>query len=87
MSAAGDDGRVVQIGTWPDDLSGVQDIRTLEARGVEVRPLAGGEAIRSGGVDVGKHLRPNLRGQRIVLFVEPNPNPQNDAVWLAIRLK
>ena len=87
LSAAGDDGRVVQVGTWADDLSGVQDIRTLEARGVEVRPLAGGEAIRSGGVDVGKHLRPNIRGQRIVLYVEPNPNPQNDAVWLAIRLK
>ncbi len=87
LSAAGDDGRVVQIGTWPDDLSGVQDVRTLEARGVDVRPLAGGPAVRSGVVDVGKHLRPNLRGQQIVLFVERHPNPASEAGWLAIRLK
>jgi hypothetical protein len=87
LSAAGDDGRVVQIGTWADDLSGTQEIRPLEARGVEVRPRAGGEGIRSGRVDVGKHLRPNLRGHRIVLFVEPHPNPQNEAKWLAVRLK
>ncbi len=87
LSAAGDDGRVVRIGTWPDDLSGVQDLPTLQARGVEVRRLAGGEAIRSGRVDVGKHLRPNLRGQRIVLFVEPSQHPQDDVPWTAIRLK
>lgn len=87
LSAAGDDGRVVRIGTWPDDLAGVQDLRTLQARGVEVRRLAGGEAIRSGRVEVGKHLRPNLRGQRIVLFVEPSQNPQDDVPWTAIRLK
>ena len=78
LSAAGDDGRVVQIGTWPDDLSGTQDIGTLDARGVEVRCLAGGEIVGSGCVDVGKHLRPNLRGHRFVLFVEPQPDPQDE---------
>jgi hypothetical protein len=87
LSAAGDDGRVVQIGTWPDDLSGVQNLRTLEARGVEVRRLADGENVRSGVVDVGKHLRPNLRGHRFVLFVEPQPQATHGAEWLAVRLK
>jgi len=87
LSAAGDDGRVVQIADWPDDLSAVQDIRTLEARGVEVRGLSDGQGIRSGRVDVGKHLRPNLHDQRIVLFVEHNPHAQDGADWLAVRLK
>jgi hypothetical protein len=87
LSATGDDGRVVQIGTWPDDLSGTQDIGTLTARGIEVRCLTGGRIVGAGCVDVGKHLRPNLRGHHFVLFVEPHPQAAEGVAWRAVRLK
>jgi hypothetical protein len=87
LSATGDDGRLVQIGTWPDDLSGPQSVATLEARGVEVRRLDTHEPVTAGLVDVGKHLRPNLRVNRPVLFAEPTPPSGADApCWTAIRL-
>jgi hypothetical protein len=38
-------------------------------------------------VDVGKKLRPNLRGGRFVLFVEPaGADGDNGAQWRAIKL-
>jgi hypothetical protein len=84
LLATGDDGRIIQLGRWPDDLSGVQDVECLRARGVEVRRIQSGAVIPDGLVDVGKHLRPNARGGRVVLFVtaagvEAKP-------WQAVRL-
>ncbi len=71
LAVTGDDGRVVQLGSWPDDLHGVQPIDRLDRRQVEVRPVTGGDPIRAGWVDVGKKLRPNRRGGATVLLVEP----------------
>jgi len=88
LCAGGNDGRVVSIGPWPDDLSGPQDVALLHARGVaEIRDAASGEPIRWGRVDVGKHLRPSWREGRVVLFVTPAP-PQSahHAPWQAVRL-
>jgi hypothetical protein len=88
LSATGDDGRLVQLGTWPDDLSGPQDVATLAARGVVVRCLDTQESIAQGVVDVGKHLRANLRGHHAVLFVQPTPpTAATAASWTAVRLK
>ena len=79
LAAGGDDGRVVQIGAWPDDLFGPQDLATLHARGVEcVVGVQSNRAIDSGRIDVGKHLRPNYRSGKIVLFVEPIARPTAD---------
>jgi hypothetical protein len=53
---------------------------------VEVRCLRTGERVLSGLIDVGKHLRPNYRQGKIVLFVQPAETtctPQ----WVAVRLK
>lgn len=87
LSAQADDGRLVQIGTWPDDLSGPQPVTVLSARGVEVRCLETAGVIREGTVDVGKHLRPNLRGGRAVLFVRPSSELSPAAPhWTAVRL-
>ena len=86
LAVGGDDGRVVQIGTWPDDLAGVQDIQQLTERGVEVRRLDTHERVTTGLVDVGKHLRPNCRQGRVVLFVEP-ARERSAPPWIAIRLK
>jgi hypothetical protein len=71
LLAEGNDGRVVQIGSWPDDLDGPQDIPSLQARDVEVRCLESGRTVTWGTVDVGKHLRPNYRGKKIVLHARP----------------
>jgi len=83
----GNDGRVVNIGHWPDDLSGPVEIDVLHARGVEVRHIETQEPIRSGRIDVGKHLRPAWRGGRIVLFVAPASEDSCPATcWQAVRL-
>ena len=83
----GNDGRVVQIGDWPDDLSGPQDVETLHARGVEVRDVDTGTTVVPAAVDVGKHLRPNYRENRIVLFARPPlPAGRDGDPWQAVRL-
>jgi len=82
LASTGDDGRVVQFGEWPDDLSGPVPAECLRERGVAVRDFAGGSAVTTGLVDVGKHLRPNCRGGAVVLFVQPNQNHGWDAVKL-----
>lgn len=85
LAAAQNDGRVVVNGTWPDDLSGLQPIAAIEARGVAVQCLESGASICEGEVDVGKHLRPNLRAGRVVLFVRSEETPTGRQ-WLAVRL-
>lgn len=80
--AGGSDGRVVSIRGQPDELAGPQDVATLLAWGVdEIRCHESGEPVRRGTIDVGKHLRPNYRGGKIVLFVA---NPRGR--WQAVRL-
>lgn len=87
LLAEGNDGRVVSIGVWPDDLSGLQDLALLHHRGIaEIRCLGSGHVLQSGCVDVGKHLRPNYRDGRIVLFVEPShPETTGTTTWRAVR--
>jgi len=88
LVAGGNDGRVVSLGGWPDDLSGPQDVAVLHARGVAaIRRFESGEPIRSGRVDVGKRLRPSWRDGRVVLFATPAPpETAHDAPWQAVRL-
>jgi len=83
LAAAGDDGRVLRIADWPDDLSGPVQVTTLLERGIAVRCLDSGASITQGIVDVGKHLRPNYRAGHVVLFVRPASPPQP---WQAVRL-
>jgi hypothetical protein len=84
LLACGDDGRVVQMGLWPDELSGVHDVETLRTRGVEVRRLDSGVVIREGLVDVSERLRPNVRGGGVVLFV--TEHGERPRCWQAVRL-
>ena len=84
LAANGDDGRVVKIGEFADDLSGRQRIAKLLARDVDVRCLDSGDSVCQGTVDVGKHLRPNYRGHKIVLFAERVG--RSPVHWNAVRL-
>ena len=81
LAAAGDDGRFVQLGDWPDDLSGRQPARLLRRRGVDAFIQEGGRrSVEPDEVDVGKRLRPNYRGGRVALYVR-----EGAAGWQAVR--
>ena len=87
LVAEGDDGRVVQIGSWPDDLSGPQDVPSLRDRNVEVRCLESGTTVTSGTIDVGKHLRPSYRSKRVIQHAEPTlRDGRESGFWRAVRL-
>ena len=87
LAAGRDDGRVVQLGTWADDLCGPEEVAAIRARGVELRRFDSGEPVIVGRVDVGKRLRPNYRCGRLVLFVTPGPAlGGGPADWQAVKL-
>ncbi|HSG69136.1 MAG TPA: hypothetical protein VLA12_01905 [Planctomycetaceae bacterium] len=71
LSALQNDGRIIQLGDWSDDLSGLQSVSLLSERGVSVREFQTGREVDCGTIDLGKKLRPNMRHGRAVLFVEP----------------
>lgn len=85
LATTGDDGRIVHQANWVDDLSGVHPIGTLHDRGVVVHDAETEQPIPTGTVDVGKKLRPNLRGRRAVLFVRRGESTA-DADYLALKL-
>ncbi len=69
LASTENDGRVIQLGEWPDDLKGQQPVSVLNQRGVHVYLLATGLHVGCGLVDIGKHLRPNMRAGHAVLHV------------------
>jgi hypothetical protein len=87
LAAGGEDGRVVHVEgwPWPDALSGPQRVTAIRERGVAEIRTASGEPFTAGVVDVGKHLRPNWRSGRIVLFVEATPGEVSP--WRALKPK
>lgn len=86
LAVGGDHGRVVHLDEWPwpDRFSGVQSAAAIRDRGVAEVRTAAGDTVISGEIDVGKHLRPNWRGGRVVLFVEAPETPGSP--WRAQRL-
>ncbi len=89
LAATGDDGRVVQLFSWPypDEFSGPQDAAAIHARGVhEIREHDSNALVSRGTIDVGKHLRPNIRDGRIVLFVTRAADADAPAPWRAVKL-
>jgi hypothetical protein len=84
LAALAEDGRVVMHGTWPDDLEGRVPAAAITARGIEIRHIQTGEPITPDEVDVGKHMRPNIREGRVVLFVELVD--EGDVRYRAVRL-
>lgn len=86
FAAGGEDGRVVHVERWPwpDPFSGVQPVAAIRDRGVADIRATSGDLFTGDVVDIGKHLRPNFRGGRMVLFVDP---PGDDrSVWCARKL-
>jgi hypothetical protein len=86
LAATGNDGRIVQLGEWPDDLTGWQPVSAIWERGVEVRQVDCIGSIQQGLVDLGKRLRPNFRDGEPVLFVQPHSEQRTPDRWQAVRL-
>lgn len=86
LIVTGDDGRVVQHGEWPDDLSGPQPISELHSRDITVEEVDNSIIVETGTVDVGKHLRPNLRAGRTKLFVQRLPDTERGEIYQAVKL-
>ena len=86
LVAGGEDGRVVHVDRWPwpDAFTDLQSVAGILERGVAEIRTESGEAFTGDAVDVGKHLRPNWRGGRMVLFVEPSGD---GTPWRACKLK
>lgn len=70
LGCHGNDGRVIQIGNHAEEVTGPQTVTAIESLGVEVTDLDSDEAIHDGVVLIPKKLRPNLRQNRIVLYVQ-----------------
>ena len=85
LAASGNDGRVVHLDgwPWPDDFNGVQSVDAIAERGVAELRTMSGEPCTGNAVDVGKHLRPNWRGGRVILLVEPPANAGSP--WRALK--
>ncbi len=90
LIAGGDDGRVVHLYSWPypdDAFSGPRAIDELYARGInKIQRIACDEPVTYGPVDIGKHLRPNWRGGRVVLYVDASADSETTAPWRAVKL-
>lgn len=91
LLASRNDGRVVYRGEPASSSSewgfvhAVDELLTYAVDAI-VRFDSGEEVVR-GVVDLGKRLRPNLRGGRVVLFVEPSAAGTADTpAWTAVRV-
>ncbi|MDP6556335.1 MAG: hypothetical protein QGG71_16820 [Pirellulaceae bacterium] len=87
LAAANDGGRVVQWGNWPDDLTGTHPVDAVRERAIEIQQMNSSETVHVGCVDVGKHLRPNWRDGRCVLFVtSDHAQSDNTPNWKAVKI-
>jgi hypothetical protein len=89
LLATWNSGRVVHHGSHgerPFDVTGTLPAAEIRARGVDrILRMDTGETIEQGSIDLGKRLRPNLRGGRVVLYVLPSDS-DCEATWQAQRV-
>jgi hypothetical protein len=86
LLATRNDGRIIQMAGWPDDLTGLCELDQIRSRGVEVTEIGTGAPILAGQIDVGKKLRPNLRDSRIELFAQRATPTSAKDIWQAVRI-
>jgi hypothetical protein len=86
LAVTEDDGRVIQLGDWPDDLYGPQPLATIRERGVEVLDIDTNADIDAEFVDLVKRLRPNVRRGKCVLFVRQSEPGNQASTYHALKL-
>ena len=87
LGAGGNDGRVVQIGEWFEDLTGVHSVTEINSRGVLVQSIDDDQTLSTGMVKLDKKLRPSLRNNKIVLFVKKESVSSPDHGYQAVRFQ
>jgi hypothetical protein len=84
LMATKNDGRVVYFGDSAEDwydVTGCLEVPDILARGIDqILTLDAAELLSAGTVDVGKRLRPNYRGGKIVLYVARGEHSEWEAV-------
>jgi len=71
LAATENDGRVIYLEGWPDQITGEQSVQAIRERNVDV--ICGDRSVERGRVILNKKLRPNRRAGRNLLFVEEVP--------------
>jgi hypothetical protein len=84
LMATKNDGRVIYFGDSAEDwydVTGCLEVPDILARGIdEILTIDAGEPLTTGTVDIGKRLRPNYRGGKIVLYVARGEHSEWEAV-------
>ncbi len=86
LATQGNDGRIIQLGEWSDDFSGPRTLDEIKERGVVVRLAETNQPVKDGREQVGKRLRPNVRDNRPVLFVNQQKIDQDGCSYAALKL-
>jgi len=73
LAATQNDGRIIHLESWAEQLEGTQPVSRIREYGVTVVCRESGREIESGSVTLAKKLRPNRSAGRNILFVEQTP--------------
>ena len=82
LAASGEQGRVVFHQSGYGEIRGMISIEKLNAFGIVVVEEASQAMVSKGLVDLVKKLRPNIRGQKVVLYVEKGMKFDS---WIALK--
>lgn len=82
LAASGEQGRVVFHHLGYGEKRGIISVENLLEYGIQTVEESTGKIIKDGRVDLLKKLRPNIRGNKVVLFVEKGPETGS---WLALK--
>jgi hypothetical protein len=82
LAASGEQGRVVFHPSGYGEIRGLISVEKLKDFGILVIDVASQAIVNKGVVDLVKKLRPNIREQKIVLYVEKGPELNS---WVALK--
>lgn len=82
LAASGEQGRVVFHHLGYGEIRGIISVENLLGYGIQTVEESTREIIKEGRVDLVKKLRPNIRRNKVVLYVEKGPDT---GLWLAMK--
>jgi hypothetical protein len=82
LAASGEQGRVVFHPSGYGEIRGLISVEKLKDFGILVIDVASQAIVNKGVVDLVKKLRPNIREQKVVLYVEKGPELNS---WVALK--
>lgn len=86
LASQGNDGTIVQIGNSKEEITGRQPVADITSLGIEVTNLDSEEVLQEGFVLFEKNLRPNLRENRMVLYVQKTETDSEEPAYKPVKL-